>query len=92
MHVFDAGQSVSQGHYQPQDWTLENLSSLANPWGIEHFVLVQPIVYGSDNSVMLRALRSTHGSHSGVVVIDEDTTLEQLLEMDQLGVRGIRFS
>lgn len=92
VHVFDTAHPLSHGHYQPDDWTLAQLAPLAQPWGIAHFVLVQPSVYGSDNRVMLSALRAAHGRHRGVAVVDDNTSLEQLLEMDQLGVRGIRFN
>lgn len=92
VHVFDATQPVNSGHYQPADWTIEDLAALGAPFGINHFVLVQPSVYGSDNSIMLRVLRNTYGRHRGVAVIDGNTTYEQLYEMHELGVRGVRFN
>lgn len=92
VHVFDATKQVNAGHYKPADWTLADLSRLGAPFGIDHFVLVQPSVYGSDNSVLLNALRETSGKHRGIAVIDSDTTYDELVEMDQLGVRGVRFN
>lgn len=92
VHVFNASKQVNNGHYKPADWILADLSALGAPIGINRFVLVQPSVYGSDNSVMLNALRETRGQHRGVAVIDSNTTYDQLVEMDQLGVRGVRFN
>lgn len=92
VHVFDASKPVESGHYQPANWTLSDLSALGAPFGIDRFVLVQPSVYGSDNSIMLDALRQTSDKHRGIAVIDSSTTYEQLIEMNSLGVRGIRFN
>jgi predicted TIM-barrel fold metal-dependent hydrolase len=55
-------------------------------------VLVQPSVYGSDNSVLLRALRERPGRHRGVVVLDADVGDSELDALHEAGVRGVRFN
>ncbi len=55
-------------------------------------MLVQPSVYGTDNSLLLEALAQSPGQHRGVVVLDSNTTRETLQAMHRLGVRGARFN
>ena len=52
VHVFNPQAPVAPGHYQPQPAALETIEQLAGDCGIRHLVLVQPSVYGTDNSLM----------------------------------------
>ncbi len=92
VHVFDAAAPVLDGHYTPVTRPLQEIEVLARPHGIGHLVLVQPSVYGTDNSVLLRALRAQPGRHRGVAVIDAQITDAQLDAMHAAGVRGVRFN
>ncbi|KAJ4374540.1 hypothetical protein N0V86_007409 [Didymella sp. IMI 355093] len=62
--------------------------------GISNIVLVQPSIYGNDNSCLLNALRAIGPHHGrGVVGIDPDTIRpEELEEWHKLGVRGVRLN
>jgi len=91
-HVFDRAAAAVPGHYAPPESPLASLETVAARHAISHIVLVQPSVYATDNSVMLSALRAKPGLHRGVVVIDAGVTDAQLLDMHELGVRGIRFN
>jgi predicted TIM-barrel fold metal-dependent hydrolase len=90
VHVFAADAKAAPGHYAPQDHPLERIESLAAQHGFGHLVLVQPSVYGSDNSLMLSALQGCGGRHRGVVVVDEALPQAQLEQWHAWGVRGIR--
>jgi len=92
VHVFDAAASVRAGHYRPQPRPLDQIEEEAGRLGVRHLVLVQPSVYGSDNGVLLRALKVEPGRHRGVVVIDGDTTDAALDAMHAAGVRGARLN
>jgi predicted TIM-barrel fold metal-dependent hydrolase len=92
VHVFDAQTPVMPGHYRPAPRLLGDIERLAQGHGFGHLVLVQPSVYGTDNSVLLRSLSNSRGRHRGVVVIDPDTEDLQLRAMHSLGVRGVRFN
>ena len=92
VHVFDAAAPVLPGHYRPVHRSLADIEALAAGHQVGHLVLVQPSVYGTDNSVMLQALRQQPGRHRGVVVVDADVSDGVLDEMHALGVRGIRFN
>jgi predicted TIM-barrel fold metal-dependent hydrolase len=90
VHVFAAGQPVTNGHYAPQYHPLERIEALAAAQGFEHLVLVQPSVYGSDNSLMLSALEKSKGLHRGVVVVQDIVSDADLQRWHTWGVRGIR--
>ena len=51
------------GHYVPAHRPLAEIEVQARRHGIGHLVLVQPSVYGTDNTVMLRALEAAPGRH-----------------------------
>lgn len=92
VHVFDAAAPVRAGHYVPAHRPLGQIEQAARRHGIGHLVLVQPSVYGSDNSVMLRALESSAGRHRGVAVLDADVGDRELDRLHAAGVRGVRFN
>lgn len=92
VHVFDANVPVAAGHYQPVHRPLSDIEALAQAHGVGHLVLVQPSVYACDNQVLLQALAREPGRHRGVVVIDANVTDAALAQMQQLGVRGVRFN
>ncbi len=92
VHVFDALAPASGGHYRPVDRPLAQIESLAQDHGVSRLVLVQPSVYSTDNSVLLRALAVQPGRHRGVVVLGPSIGDAELDEMHALGVRGVRFN
>lgn len=92
VHVFDAGAPVVEGHYQPAHRPLADIEALAQAHGIEHLVMVQPSVYGVDNTVMLEALRARPGRHRAVLVADESLLQADLAMLHAIGVRGVRFN
>lgn len=92
VHVFDGAAAVAAGHYRPVHRPLATIEKLAQDNGMSRLVLVQPSVYGSDNSVLLDALHAGQGRHRGVVVLAPDVDDAALAAMHTLGVRGVRFN
>jgi len=92
VHVFDANAPVQPGHYRPADHPLSAIETLAQAHGIGHLVLVQPSVYGTDNSVLTAALSESPGRHRGVAVVDASVSEDELDHMHAVGVRGVRFN
>ena len=78
--------------YTPPDALLADWQHLANTLGVERGVIVQPSVYGTDNSVTLSNLKAMNGKWRAVVVVEESITDKELEAMHALGVRGIRFN
>lgn len=92
VHVFDAAAPVRDGHYRPAHRPLAQVEAQAALLGVQHLVLVQPSVYGSDNRLLLNALRAEPGRHRGVVVVDDGHTDAELDAMQLAGVRGARLN
>ncbi|KAE8163874.1 hypothetical protein BDV40DRAFT_287407 [Aspergillus tamarii] len=80
--------------YQPSTHTIEEALAFESSLGIENIVLVQPSIYGYDNSCLLEALRRIGPSRGrGVVVIDPtNTDIQTLSKWHSLGVRGVRVN
>jgi len=96
MHVVDPRVFLldKAAQYQPSPHTLDDANALLGTLGIEKMVIVQPSIYGDDNSCTLDGLRKL-GSAKGraVVQFDPDTTSAmQLREWHDLGVRGVRLN
>ena len=59
---------------------------------MDRVVIVNPSVYGADNSCTLDAMKQLGPRARGIAVIDDQTSAGQLEEMDRAGVRGIRLN
>ena len=92
VHVFDAAAPVRPGHYRPAHRPLGQVEAEAAALGVGHLVLVQPSVYGDDNTLLLTALARSPGRHRGVVVLAEDAAPTLLDHMQGLGVCGARLN
>jgi predicted TIM-barrel fold metal-dependent hydrolase len=75
--------------YTPPDASTEELLALQKRLGLERVVIVQPSVYGTDNSCMLDALDRLGSRARGVAVIDAQSHLPS---MKVRGVRGARVN
>jgi predicted TIM-barrel fold metal-dependent hydrolase len=92
VHVFQRSAPVRGGHYQPADRLLPEIEAEARRCGVGHLVLVQPSVYGTDNTLLLDALQAAPGRHRGVVVMADDAPDALLETMHRAGVRGARLN
>lgn len=98
MHVVDDPQRyplTANAAYKPSSpHTLSEALAFESSMGFENVVLVQPSIYGFDNSCLLDALKQLGPARArGVVVIDPDTIeSETLAEWHALGVRGVRVN
>lgn len=76
VHVFEppARYSLARDRaYTPPEASVEELVSFQERLRFERVVIVQPSVYGSDNSCLLDALRRLGPRARGVAVIDSQT-------------------
>jgi predicted TIM-barrel fold metal-dependent hydrolase len=92
-HVFNAGVAVEGARYVPHysallsDWTQH-----ARNVGVTRGVWVQPSFLGTDNSLMIDALKSHPDMLRGIAVVSPDVSIETLKTLHQSGVRGIRLN
>jgi 2-pyrone-4,6-dicarboxylate lactonase len=78
--------------YIPPDATPDDYAHMLRTIGCDRGVLVQPSVYGTDNSAMIAALRSGVFPFRGVAVVEENVTDRELHDMHDAGVRGVRIN
>ena len=82
----------SSRRYTPPDASMDDYLKMLGVLGVERAVLVQPSVYGTDNSMMLDALRATQFPLRGIAVIDDEISDAELAAMHEAGVRGLRLN
>lgn len=107
VHVFDPEkyQYSRSRVYSPCVAKFEQLTgfnqSITEDGQIGNIVLVQPSPYGANNSLILDLLKEQKAQNysklgcrlRAIVVLDlENTSNEELVEMDALGIRGIRLN
>src|SRR4051812_24158970 len=78
--------------YTPADALLPSYRHLLATLGVERMVLVQPSVYGTDNTVMLEAMREIGSAARGVAVVDNDVSDAEIERLHAAGVRGVRVN
>lgn len=80
--------------YVPGVYTVWDNAIFEHKIGCDHVVMIQPSIYGNNNSFLLDSLKA-YGSDraKAVVVFDiEKTTTSELQYWDFLGVRGVRVN
>lgn len=78
--------------YTPPDCLLTDYIALQKSLGLNRCVLVQPSVYGSDNTALLDALQTLGNAGRGVVVLSGNESPGELRDMDAIGVKGVRVN
>jgi len=95
MHVVEPEKYplASTATYTPEAHTLEEALAFEGSVGMRNIVLVQPSIYGNDNSLILDILRKLGSDKArGVVQFDPSIDRETLEQWHQLGVRGVRLN
>ncbi|KAF8848902.1 amidohydrolase 2 [Acephala macrosclerotiorum] len=96
MHVLDPHSYPLSptAHYTPNAHLLPSALAFESSISLSNVVLVQPSIYGYDNSCLFSALRQLGPSRAcGVVAFDRKTTsVKTLEEWHKLGVRGARVN
>jgi predicted TIM-barrel fold metal-dependent hydrolase len=78
--------------YTPEPALPDEMSALHRALHIERVVIVNPSVYGTDNSSTLCGMKARGTTARGIAVIDEKTTESDLDTMGKAGIRGIRLN
>jgi predicted TIM-barrel fold metal-dependent hydrolase len=78
--------------YTPESASVAEMRSLHRALHIDRVVIVNPSVYGTDNSCTLDAMKQLGPGSRGIAVIDDKTPAGQLEAMEHAGVRGIRLN
>jgi predicted TIM-barrel fold metal-dependent hydrolase len=83
---------VAARPYTPPDCPLPSYLEMLRVIGVERAVLVQPSVYGTDNSLLVDALASKTFALRGIAVVDDDISDAELERLNAAGVRGVRLN
>jgi predicted TIM-barrel fold metal-dependent hydrolase len=95
VHVFGDPQRFpfsASRTYTPEPASVEELRALHRALHLERVVVVNPSVYGTDNSCTLDAVKQLGSSARAIAVIDDKTPEAAIDDMDSAGVRGIRIN
>ena len=94
-HVFGPGTTFPYAEtrrYTPPDAPKDKLRHLHDKLGIERAVIVQASCHGTDNSAMLDAIASGNGRYRGVCNAAGSFSDDYFAELQEGGVRGVRFN
>jgi len=78
--------------YTPEAASVDEMRALHRALHVDRVVVVQPSVYGTDNSCTLDAVRLLRANARGVAVIDEQTKDAELDVLKQGGITGVRIN
>jgi len=78
--------------YTPCDAGKDKLFELRDFLGFERNVIVQATCHGKDNRALVDACRTAGDLARGIASVGADVTDEELAEMHDAGVRGVRFN
>lgn len=94
VHVLQPGRFpyAATRTYTPPGASAAELLALEDALGVRRVIVVQPSVYGVDNSCLLDALRQLGARARGVAVIDANTPDSTLDALGAAGVRGVRLN
>jgi predicted TIM-barrel fold metal-dependent hydrolase len=95
VHVFGAAAEfpfAARRGYTPPPASAVELLALQRALRLSRVVIVQPSVYGSDNSCTLDGMRQLGLRARGVAVIDRATSKAALDRMRRAGIRGVRVN
>ncbi len=78
--------------YTPCDASKQQLFELRDHLGLSRNVIVQATCHGKNNDAMVDALRTAGDLTRGVAMVGPEITDDGLKELDEAGVRGVRFN
>ncbi|WP_431045703.1 amidohydrolase family protein [Roseateles sp. L2-2] len=94
-HVFGPGAEfpyAPERKYTPCDAGKAQLFALRDRLGFSRNVIVQATCHGADNRAMVDACRASGGRARGVATVRRGITDDQLKDLHDAGVRGVRFN
>jgi len=95
IHVFgptDRYPLMARREYTPVEAMLADYRRLMNAYGIDRAILVQPSVYGTDNTLLVATIAEAPERLRGIAVIPPDLAEPGLRDLNRAGVRGVRIN
>ena len=94
-HIFGPGAVYPYApnrSYTPPDAPLARFKELQTTLGLSRAVLVNASCHGTDNTVILDAIAQSAGSYRGVANVGKSISDAELAQLNDGGIRGIRFN
>lgn len=93
-HVWDSTcEIISDATYRPNyQATTDTYMDLLDRHGVERAVLVQPSFLGTDNRYLLQALAAHPDRLRGIVVLDPAVSRDQMDDLSDSGIIGLRLN
>lgn len=94
-HIFgppELDRLLPNTHFRPHETPLPDYLRMLGVLGVHRAVLVQPSVYGTDNTLIAAALRSQPSRLRAVAVVAPDIAQSELEALHVLGFRGVRVN
>ena len=94
-HIFGPGAVYPYApdrSYTPPDAPLARFKELQATLGLTRAVLVNASCHGTDNTVILDAIAQSGGSYRGVANVGGSISDAELAQLNDGGIRGIRFN
>lgn len=94
-HIFGPGAAYPYApdrSYTPPDAPLARFKELQTTLGLSRAVLVNASCHGTDNTVILDAIAQSGGSYRGVANVGGSISDAELAQLNDGGIRGIRFN
>ncbi len=94
-HIFGPGAVYPYApdrSYTPPDAPLARFKELQTTLGLSRAVLVNASCHGTDNTVILDAIAQSGGSYRGVANVGSFISDAELAQLNDGGIRGIRFN
>jgi predicted TIM-barrel fold metal-dependent hydrolase len=76
----------------PSDATIDAATRMHHTLGLNHGVVVQASVHGTNHTILLDALAKAGRRYRGIAIIDDAVSDEELGRLHDAGVRGARFN
>jgi predicted TIM-barrel fold metal-dependent hydrolase len=93
-HIFSKDLVLAgKRRYSPDcDALLGDYLSMLDGNGMSHGVLIQPSFLGTDNTFLISGLQSAPNRLRGIAVVAPETELDELRQLDEAGIVGIRLN
>lgn len=78
--------------YAPEPATIQSHTEMLGSLSLSRSVVVQPSIFGTNNTALLSAIAFAPKRLRGVAVVDSGVTDEELHSLHESGIRGVRFN
>ena len=92
-HIYDHKYPLDpRSTLRPPDATVDDYRKLQQRLGTTRHVIIQPSTYGTDNRDVTESIAAFGPTARGIVVVEDSISDRELKEMDEKGIRGLRFN